>query len=358
MQTCFDGFPYVFLLSLWKTKQMMKKLISILLFTTAITFLSCSSDSKQDSLVLNGAWVVERVKFNDEVDDHYSQSDNSWLRIYDDTCYYQCQTVMAPTGKMIVPETVGHYTLVEKGPDDYLYMHEDGTHPLQVINDSTIMIQEKGWQYTWKRTDSYDKERVADIVNIIRADVIEGGEASHYYIFSYAERDLEAKNHLLLFILFVVIVAILNYFYYNYKRRQRVKHELELIEQERQFTPVPVREAMNIVEDDFRQSDFYVSLHNKVANGDRFTDEDWVEIDARIKSVYPRFMSSLENLYSMSGVELQVCQLIKLDFSPSEIANVLCKAKSSISTIRSRLFSKVFGKKGSSEEWDEFIRSL
>lgn len=60
----------------------------------------------------------------------------------------------------------------------------------------------------------------------------------------------------------------------------------------------------------------------------------------------------------MSQVELQVCQLLKLGCSPSEIASALCKETSSISSIRSRLFKKVFGQKGSSKEWDEFIRTL
>ena len=65
-----------------------------------------------------------------------------------------------------------------------------------------------------------------------------------------------------------------------------------------------------------------------------------------------------ESLYSMSPVEYQVCLLLKLNATPSEIATVLCKDASSISTVRSRLYGKVFGKKGSSKEWDEFIRSL
>jgi hypothetical protein len=43
---------------------------------------------------------------------------------------------------------------------------------------------------------------------------------------------------------------------------------------------------------------------------------------------------------------------------PIEIASVLCKDKSTISSIRKRLYKKVFDKEGSGKDWDEFILSL
>ena len=51
-------------------------------------------------------------------------------------------------------------------------------------------------------------------------------------------------------------------------------------------------------------------------------------------------------LYYWADSPVLVCLLLKLNASPSEIAGVLCKDTSSISSIRSRLFYKVFDKKG------------
>lgn len=119
-----------------------------------------------------------------------------------------------------------------------------------------------------------------------------------------------------------------------------------------------MKEAMNSVEEEFHNSDFYISIRKKITDGNRLAKDDWDSIEKQFKSVYPRFTSTLFSLYNMSKTELQVCLLLKLNTSPSEIASVLCKDTSTISSIRSRLYTKVFGKKGSSKDWDEFIYSL
>jgi hypothetical protein len=60
----------------------------------------------------------------------------------------------------------------------------------------------------------------------------------------------------------------------------------------------------------------------------------------------------------MSELEYQVCLLIKLRIAPSDIADVLARDASTISTVRSRLYNKVFGQKGGAREWDSFIMSI
>ena len=87
-------------------------------------------------------------------------------------------------------------------------------------------------------------------------------------------------------------------------------------------------------------------------------DNDWLTIESQIKKVYPGFSSQLRNLHAMSELEYQVCLLIKLRITPSDIAIVLARDASTISTVRSRLYKKVFGHKGGAKEWDEFILSI
>jgi DNA-binding CsgD family transcriptional regulator len=60
----------------------------------------------------------------------------------------------------------------------------------------------------------------------------------------------------------------------------------------------------------------------------------------------------------MSELEYQVCILVKLRIAPKDIAAVLARDVSTISTVRSRLYQKVFSKKGGAKEWDEFILSI
>ena len=85
---------------------------------------------------------------------------------------------------------------------------------------------------------------------------------------------------------------------------------------------------------------------------------DWSEIEEHLKKVYPGFISQLHSLYPMSELEFQTCLLIKLRIAPTDIAAVLSRDVSTISTVRSRLYKKVFGRKGGAREWDDFILSM
>lgn len=316
-------------------------------------FLACSTDKEEKQFCIQGVWELQSVTFYDEDVSQYPINGMTWMRIYDDSCYYECQIDVAPTGTMITPSNYEIYTFMKKGQDDVLYLQGDNTHPLIIENDSIMVIQEYGRKYRWKVLRDFEDERCKDIVGIIRDDVNDNADAAHHYVFSKAEKDLKADNNLLIYIIagiVVVFLVFINHFYRVYQKKKRVEQELQRIEQERQALPVPVRKALDTVEAEFHQSEFYLSLRKRIAGGERLKKADWDVVEKQINSVYPGFTNRLMSLYEMSPVEYQVCLLLKLNATPSEIASVLCKDASSISSIRSRLYSKVFGKKGGSKE--------
>ena len=92
--------------------------------------------------------------------------------------------------------------------------------------------------------------------------------------------------------------------------------------------------------------------------GDALKESELVELEQQIKPLYPDFANRLYKLYNMSRHEYHVCLLLKVNIPPVLIASALCREVSSISSTRSRLYGKVFGKKGSSKEWDAFISTL
>lgn len=339
----------------------MKK-ISYLLFLASVAFaISCSKNDSKKHFCLNGVWELQQMTTPAGSTYIYPENGFTWMRIYDDSCYYACQIANAPNGTMITPSVMQGYTFVDKGNNNILYLQGDNTHPLTIINDSTMIIQEMGRKYTWRFRENFDEDRCHEIVGVIKNDIEDNNETTRHYVFSKAEKELQTTNHTLIYILIFIVMAlmmILNYAHNLYKNKKRVEQELKQIEQVHEALPEPVRQAMNTVETEFHQSDFYISLRKRIANGERMNKEDWEMIDTHFKSVYPRFTSTLLSLYNMSQVEYQVCLLLKLNAAPSEIANVLCKDTSSISSIRSRLYQKVFSKKGSSKDWDEFIHSL
>lgn len=335
----------------------MKRMAVLLIYAyAAFSLLSCTQGDKGGGVEINGQWVLRSILYPEGYKQHLDT--DSWLRIYDDTCFYQCEVAAAPTGIMFVPMQMEHYSLVRKGKHEYFYMQNGETHPFHVVDDTTIVIQERGCKFTWCQTDAYEEKYVKNIVNVIKEEAKGGGKTTHRYVFSYAEHELESENLLLTCILTAIIIAALNYAFYSYNKRKRMRQELQLIEQEQRSLPEPVRKAKNTVEEDFHHSDFYISLHRKIANGERLNKEDWNEIENQLKNVYPRFVSTLFNLHSMSQVEYRVCLLLKLNVGLTEMSNVLCKDKSSISNTRRRLYEKVFDKKGTGKDWDEFIHSL
>lgn len=324
-------------------------------------FMSCGDKDRQAGFRINGVWALQEEETPAGYKYQYPDNGTKWLRIYDDSCYYACRMTIAPNGTVIYPAAMNGYTFIDKGQGNILYLQEDNTNPLTIVSDSVMIIQESGWRYTWKLYGDINEKRRGEIMRIVRSDMESKDGEVLRYVFSDTEEELQSTNHALVYILVFVIVAFMlfmNYALNLYRNKKRVEQELRLIEQERETLPEPVRKAMDSVADEFHKSDFYLSLRRRISSGERLRKADWDAIEQQFQSVYPRFTSTLLSLYTMSQVEYQVCLLLKLNATPSEIADVLCKDTSSISSIRSRLYKKVFGKKGSSRDWDKFVLSL
>jgi len=105
-------------------------------------------------------------------------------------------------------------------------------------------------------------------------------------------------------------------------------------------------------------SDVYRRLQECLNAGKSLNYQDWGELTSLLNSIYTGFTEKLYSLFPMSEHELHVSLLIKMHIQPKDIAMLTAHSKESIATTRSRLYSKVFGRKGSSKDWDDFILSL
>ena len=86
--------------------------------------------------------------------------------------------------------------------------------------------------------------------------------------------------------------------------------------------------------------------------------EDWRILEATVEKVYPGFTERLRSFHRFSPQENHVNMLLKLGVPPAGIAQLTAHAKQSVTSVRSRLYTKVFGRKGTPAEWDAFIRSV
>ena len=105
-------------------------------------------------------------------------------------------------------------------------------------------------------------------------------------------------------------------------------------------------------------SDVYQQIQTCLNSGRSLTSQDWTELTEVVNGVYTGFTEKLYSLYRMSEQDYHVSLLIKVRIQPKDIALLTAHSKESVATTRSRLYSKVFGIKGSSKDWDDFILSL
>ena len=105
-------------------------------------------------------------------------------------------------------------------------------------------------------------------------------------------------------------------------------------------------------------SSVYLRTKNYLAEGRSMPEGDWAELSEAVNSVYSGFSEKLYSLYNMSDQDYRVSLLIKARIQPKDIATLTAHSKESIASTRSRLYQKVFGKKGSTRDWDDFILSI
>ena len=105
-------------------------------------------------------------------------------------------------------------------------------------------------------------------------------------------------------------------------------------------------------------SDIYLRLKKLTDTGRSMKDEDWMELEQVVNAVYTNFTERLYSLYKMTPQDYHVSLLTKVRLLPKEIATLTAHSKESVASTRSRLYQKVFGKKGSSKDWDDFVLSL
>ena len=164
--------------------------------------------------------------------------------------------------------------------------------------------------------------------------------------------------------LFIIIILLLVtslmglYFFQIWKRKRQLEHQLGELQNIRDLRPRSVTDAMKEAEAAFFRSDYYLSLRKKIETGSNFTSQEWETLEKELKTVYPDFSTALYQMYNLSAIEYHVCLLTKVRATTTEVAGVLKRTPSTISSIRGRLYHKVFDGDGGAKEWNEYILFL
>jgi hypothetical protein len=102
----------------------------------------------------------------------------------------------------------------------------------------------------------------------------------------------------------------------------------------------------------------YLRIKEYLNDGRSMNQADWQELTEAVDNLYTGFSEKLFSLYRMSEQDYHVSLLIKVRIQPKDIATLTAHSKESVASTRSRLYHKVFGTKGSTKDWDDFILSI
>jgi len=144
------------------------------------------------------------------------------------------------------------------------------------------------------------------------------------------------------------------------------ENSLLRLELEEKKATLDYNNKVAIIENEKRQqaetviftSSIYHRIQNSLNSGRSLGHEDWSELSEIVNSVYTGFTEKLYSLYRMTEQDYHVSLLIKVRVQPKDIALLTAHSKESVASTRSRLYQKVFGQKGSSKDWDDFVLSL
>ena len=77
-----------------------------------------------------------------------------------------------------------------------------------------------------------------------------------------------------------------------------------------------------------------------------------------LKELFNKYKPLAKLESTLKDTEYEICLLVKLEFTPSEISILTQRRLSDISNIRKRLLQKMTGVEGSSKDFDNYIKSL
>lgn len=105
-------------------------------------------------------------------------------------------------------------------------------------------------------------------------------------------------------------------------------------------------------------TDIYYTITRLANEGSTMDESHWLKLDEAVSFSFPEFRKKLYALITPSSHEFHIVLLMKVKMSTVQIATLTARSKQAISTAKSRMYKKAFGKMGKTEEWDKVIGSL
>ena len=255
-----------------------------------------------------------------------------------DSAYYYAQKVMDEGNS--VSKRDAHLVLshicIQRGDriaaEDHLNHYIEVNNELNHIENSEAVAQADAFYHNQQQT-----EENAQLRN-------ENQKKQNYIILTIAT-------------IIVLIVILITYIQRHRRKQELMALRIQQLEEYKLSYEKADKKELAHTEQSIRQTDIYQRMV-MMEEPNHPADEDWQMLADAVNQAYPQFSSRLFALCSLSSHEYHVCLLLKAGFEPVRIATLTLRSKAAVSTVRSRLYEKAFGKKGSAKDWDEVIRTL
>ncbi len=102
----------------------------------------------------------------------------------------------------------------------------------------------------------------------------------------------------------------------------------------------------------------YELIRRSIKYHKNLSSTDWNCINKSMEIISPRFKEKINSIYPVDSYDYKICMLVKLGFTNSDIATIMCRTDGTISVYRASLYKKFFKIKGKAKDFDNFICSL
>ena len=138
-------------------------------------------------------------------------------------------------------------------------------------------------------------------------------------------------------------------------RQELIHNEAEMLKYKDALTAFEQKHGELLVAD-LADTDVYKLYHDPIA---RPTSADYHMLVEALNKAYSDFTLRLKEFYpDIRSNEMWICCMVKTGLTSKEICNISSYSYSSIGMAKVRLYGKMLGKKGSSRDFDTFIRDF
>lgn len=138
-------------------------------------------------------------------------------------------------------------------------------------------------------------------------------------------------------------------------RQELIRNEAEMLKYKDALTAFEQKHGELLVAD-LADTDVYKLYHDPIAKP---TSADYHMLVEALNKAYGDFTLRLKEFYpDIRSNEMWICCMVKAGLTSKEICNISSYSYSSIGMAKVRLYGKMLGKKGSSRDFDTFIRDF